>query len=202
MLEWPASSWSSAWTSRAASASPAGPGPCRCTGCLTRSSNGKATPRDLAKLEELCDMVTRTSLCGLGQTAPNPVLSTLRYFRDEYLRAAPAGTGGHARRRRRTSTGGSAERVRTSTHGRQDPHDRRKARQRRGGRDDPRRRRPTRGSRFPPSATSTACTTPAPAACAWSRSPASPSCCRPAPRARRGHGGPAPTPSGSASTGG
>jgi bidirectional [NiFe] hydrogenase diaphorase subunit len=44
----------------------------------------QATARDLAKLEELCDMVKNTSLCGLGQTAPNPVLSTLKYFRNEY----------------------------------------------------------------------------------------------------------------------
>jgi bidirectional [NiFe] hydrogenase diaphorase subunit len=44
----------------------------------------KATPRDLAKLEDLCDMVRNTSLCGLGQTAPNPVVSTLRFFRNEY----------------------------------------------------------------------------------------------------------------------
>jgi bidirectional [NiFe] hydrogenase diaphorase subunit len=44
----------------------------------------RATARDLAKLEELCDMVKNTSLCGLGQTAPNPVLSTLRFFRNEY----------------------------------------------------------------------------------------------------------------------
>ena len=44
----------------------------------------KATVRDLAKLEELCDMVKNTSLCGLGQTAPNPTLSTLRFFRNEY----------------------------------------------------------------------------------------------------------------------
>jgi bidirectional [NiFe] hydrogenase diaphorase subunit len=35
-------------------------------------------------LEELCDMVQHTSLCGLGQSAPNPVLSTMRYFREEY----------------------------------------------------------------------------------------------------------------------
>ena len=35
-------------------------------------------------LERLCDMVRHTSLCGLGQSAPNPVSSTLRYFRDEY----------------------------------------------------------------------------------------------------------------------
>lgn len=44
----------------------------------------KATQRDLAKLEELCDMVKNTSLCGLGQTAPNPTMSTLRFFRNEY----------------------------------------------------------------------------------------------------------------------
>ncbi|MDW8308403.1 MAG: NuoF family protein [Verrucomicrobiales bacterium] len=44
----------------------------------------RATARDLARLEELCDMVKHTSLCGLGQTAPNPTLSTLRYFRHEY----------------------------------------------------------------------------------------------------------------------
>jgi bidirectional [NiFe] hydrogenase diaphorase subunit len=44
----------------------------------------QATPRDLAKLEELCDIVKNTSLCGLGQTAPNPVMSTLRFFRKEY----------------------------------------------------------------------------------------------------------------------
>ena len=44
----------------------------------------QATARDLAKLEELCDMVRNTSLCGLGQTAPNPTMSTLRFFRNEY----------------------------------------------------------------------------------------------------------------------
>jgi bidirectional [NiFe] hydrogenase diaphorase subunit len=44
----------------------------------------QATPKDLALLEELCDLVKNTSLCGLGQSAPNPVLSTLRYFADEY----------------------------------------------------------------------------------------------------------------------
>ena len=44
----------------------------------------KATVRDLAKLEELCDMVKNTSLCGLGQTAPNPTMRTLRFFLNEY----------------------------------------------------------------------------------------------------------------------
>lgn len=51
---------------------------------LEKISRRQATLRDLAKLEELCDMVKNTSLCGLGQTAPNPVLSTLRFFRQEY----------------------------------------------------------------------------------------------------------------------
>ncbi len=40
---------------------------------------------DLATLEDLCDLVKNTSLCGLGQSAPNPVLTTLIYFREEYL---------------------------------------------------------------------------------------------------------------------
>ena len=51
---------------------------------LTKIIDRKATVRDLALLEELCDMVRNTSLCGLGQNAPNAVLSTLRYFRNEY----------------------------------------------------------------------------------------------------------------------
>ena len=52
---------------------------------LNKICQGEATRRDLEKLEELCEVVGATSLCGLGQTAPNPVLSTLRYFRHEYL---------------------------------------------------------------------------------------------------------------------
>ena len=52
---------------------------------LTKICNGEATMDDLALLERLCDVVKHTSLCGLGQTAPNPVLSTLKYFRHEYL---------------------------------------------------------------------------------------------------------------------
>jgi bidirectional [NiFe] hydrogenase diaphorase subunit len=51
---------------------------------LTKILARKATARDLTKLEDLCEMVKSTSLCGLGQTAPNPVLSTLRFFRGEY----------------------------------------------------------------------------------------------------------------------
>ena len=51
---------------------------------LDKIAQGHATRQDLALLEELCEVVQATSLCGLGQTAPNPVLSTLRYFREEY----------------------------------------------------------------------------------------------------------------------
>src|SRR5690348_9419049 len=51
---------------------------------LSKISEGEATPDDLQRLESLCDLVKNTSLCGLGQSAPNPVLSTLRYFREEY----------------------------------------------------------------------------------------------------------------------
>ena len=51
---------------------------------LIKIRDGKATADDLHKLEALCEMVRRASLCGLGQSAPNPVLSTLRYFREEY----------------------------------------------------------------------------------------------------------------------
>ena len=52
---------------------------------LEKISKGQASQEDLAQLEELCDLVRHTSLCGLGQTAPNPVMSTLRYFKQEYL---------------------------------------------------------------------------------------------------------------------
>ncbi len=54
-------------------------------GLLTRITEGTATHRELDLLIRLCEMVGATSLCGLGQTAPNPVLSTLRYFKHEYL---------------------------------------------------------------------------------------------------------------------
>lgn len=52
---------------------------------LEKIVQGQACQADLEQLEALCDLVKHTSLCGLGQTAPNPVLSTLRYFRHEYL---------------------------------------------------------------------------------------------------------------------
>ena len=52
---------------------------------LEKITDGKGTLEDLDKLEELCYYIKANALCGLGQTAPNPVLSTLRYFRDEYI---------------------------------------------------------------------------------------------------------------------
>ncbi len=63
--------------------------PCRIGGfqmleILERISEGKGVPEDLAKLHEIATAMQKASLCGLGQSAPNPVLSTLRYFQDEY----------------------------------------------------------------------------------------------------------------------
>lgn len=52
---------------------------------LTKVTDGTATLEDLDKMEQLCYYIKANSLCGLGQTAPNPVLSTLRYFKDEYI---------------------------------------------------------------------------------------------------------------------
>ncbi|MGD0907960.1 MAG: NuoF family protein [Candidatus Acidiferrales bacterium] len=52
---------------------------------LQRITRGLASSRDLEMLTDLCEMVSATSLCGLGQSAPNPVLTTLRYFKQEYL---------------------------------------------------------------------------------------------------------------------
>lgn len=51
---------------------------------LTRITEGKGVQGDIEKLEVLAEQVRKNSLCGLGQTAPNPVLTTLRYYRHEY----------------------------------------------------------------------------------------------------------------------
>ena len=52
---------------------------------LEKITDGRGTLEDIDKMEELCYYIKENALCGLGQTAPNPVLSTLRYFRDEYI---------------------------------------------------------------------------------------------------------------------
>lgn len=67
---------------------------------LDKITRGQATLENIDKLEELCYYIKQNSLCGLGQTAPNPVLSTLRYFRDEYIahvvdKKCPAGVCKH-----------------------------------------------------------------------------------------------------------
>ncbi len=63
---------------------------------LEKITDGKATLKDLDELEELCYYIKENSLCGLGQTAPNPVLATLKFFREEYIahvvdKTCPAG---------------------------------------------------------------------------------------------------------------
>jgi len=52
---------------------------------LVRITEGEGTEEDLSILEELAKSIKNNSLCGLGQTAPNPVLTTIKYFRDEYI---------------------------------------------------------------------------------------------------------------------
>jgi len=52
---------------------------------LDKITKGEGTLEDIEKLEKLAPLVKTGSLCGLGQTAPNPVLTTLKYFKDEYL---------------------------------------------------------------------------------------------------------------------
>ncbi len=52
---------------------------------LEKITSGKGTLEDIDELEQLCYYIKNNSLCGLGQTAPNPVLSTLKFFRDEYV---------------------------------------------------------------------------------------------------------------------
>ena len=52
---------------------------------LEKITSGNATMEDLDKMEKLCYYIKNNSMCGLGQTAPNPVLSTLRYFKNEYI---------------------------------------------------------------------------------------------------------------------
>ena len=72
---------------------------------LDRITKGKGEPEDIEKLETLCDGIKDGALCGLGQTAPNPVLTTIRYFRDEYEahineKRCPAGECAELRRYR------------------------------------------------------------------------------------------------------
>jgi bidirectional [NiFe] hydrogenase diaphorase subunit len=63
--------------------------PCRAgtqqmLGLLEKITSGEGTAADLTLLQELCDLVRNTSLCGLGQSAPTPVITTMQYFPEEY----------------------------------------------------------------------------------------------------------------------
>ena len=63
---------------------------------LNKILQRKASRQDLEKLEELCDMVKHTSLCGLGQTAPNPTLSALHFFRKEFMELLQPDSAGNS----------------------------------------------------------------------------------------------------------
>jgi NADH:ubiquinone oxidoreductase subunit F (NADH-binding) len=75
--------------------------PCRIGGkqmlmLLDKVQAGEATKADLVELKKIAMAMQKASLCGLGQTAPNPVLSTLRFFEDEYLKKLkPEDKGGN-----------------------------------------------------------------------------------------------------------
>jgi NADH:ubiquinone oxidoreductase subunit F (NADH-binding)/(2Fe-2S) ferredoxin len=86
--------------------------PCRIGGyqmlqILDRISRGRGTADDVVTLRRICSAMQRASLCGLGQTAPNPVLSTLRYFEDEY-KAYIEGGPSYARKMSRAPAPASA----------------------------------------------------------------------------------------------
>ncbi len=79
--------------------------PCRVGGyqmlqLLLKVSKGRASTEDLDQIHRICQAMRKGSLCGLGQTAPNPVLSTLRFFEDEYVAYIEGGTS-YARKRKR-----------------------------------------------------------------------------------------------------
>ena len=89
---------------------------------LNKILERKATLKDLEQLEELCDMVRNTSLCGLGQTAPNPVTSTLRYFRRRISRPPSTRTGREWGRGRQTSQNGGGYPLTERSHGCKNTH--------------------------------------------------------------------------------
>ena len=94
--------------------------PCRIGGyqllqILDRISRGRGSVSDLAQIHRICQAMQKASLCGLGQTAPNPVLSTLRYFGEEY-QAFIEGGPSYARKISRAAAGASAPKTeRTDT---------------------------------------------------------------------------------------
>jgi len=91
--------------------------PCRIGGyqmlqILDRISRGRGSPADIPTLRRICSAMQKASLCGLGQTAPNPVLSTLRYFEDEYTSFIE---GGPSYARKMSRQGSTSEPAREAT---------------------------------------------------------------------------------------
>ena len=138
---------------------------------LDAIGNMTATAQDLKMLEELCDLLKHTSLCGLGQSAPNPVLSTLRSFAEEYRahieeHKCPAGVCGQPARRNRYEPRGHGQNAEEST-----------AATSAGARKKPSSTLPGKtASSFPGCARWTASPMWAPAASAWSKSKDRTSC--------------------------
>lgn len=86
--------------------------PCRVGGyqmlqLLLKVSRGRGKPEDLEQIRRICNAMHKASLCGLGQTAPNPILSSLRYFEDEYIAYIEGGTS-YARKRKRALAEGKS----------------------------------------------------------------------------------------------
>ncbi len=86
--------------------------PCRVGGyqvlqLLIKISRGRGKPEDLEQIRRICTGMQKASLCGLGQTAPNPILSSLRYFADEYNAYIEGGTS-YARKRKRALAEGKS----------------------------------------------------------------------------------------------
>jgi NADH:ubiquinone oxidoreductase subunit F (NADH-binding) len=93
--------------------------PCRVGGfqmlqILDRIARGRGSLADVSALRRICLAMQKASLCGLGQTAPNPVLSTLRYFEDEY-KAFIEGGPSYARKMARAAAGGAEPARATAT---------------------------------------------------------------------------------------
>lgn len=84
--------------------------PCRVGGyqlqqLLLKISRGRGSMDDLEQIQRICNAMKKASLCGLGQTAPNPILSSLRYFKDEYIAYIEGGSS-YARKRKRALSEG------------------------------------------------------------------------------------------------
>lgn len=74
---------------------------------IVKISRGRGSLEDLEQINRICGAMQNASLCGLGQTAPNPVLSSLRYFKEEYMAYIEGGTS-YARKRKKALSEGKS----------------------------------------------------------------------------------------------